>query len=88
MSEKITKFVGKKFNTDLASDLGLSGRMRINVIFKIDKTGNVTSVRARAPHQGLAKEAERVINLLPKMKPSEQRGNPFGSIHFQYDLIQ
>ena len=50
MSEKITKFVGKKFNTDLASDLGLTGRMRINVIFKIDKTGNVTSVRARAPH--------------------------------------
>ena len=76
MSEKITKFVGKKFNTDLASDLGLDGKMRINVIFKIDKTGNVTSVRARAPHPSLAKEAERVINLLPKMKPGRQRGNP------------
>ncbi len=74
MSAKITKFVQKKFNTDLAGDLGLTGRQRINVIFKIDKKGNVVNVRARAPHPRLEKEAARVINLLPKMKPGKQRG--------------
>ncbi|SDR67399.1 protein TonB [Formosa sp. Hel1_31_208] len=74
MSDKISKFVNKKFNTDLAGDLGLSGRQRINVIFKIDKTGNIVGVQARAPHPGLEKEAKRVINLLPKMKPGKQRG--------------
>jgi len=74
MSQKISKFVNRKFNTELAGDLGLSGRQRINVIFKIDKTGNITGVRARAPHPGLEKEAQRVINLLPKMKPGMQRG--------------
>ncbi|WP_418602418.1 energy transducer TonB [Hwangdonia sp.] len=74
MSEKITKFVQKKFNTDLAGDLGLSGRQRINVIFKIDKSGNITGIRSRAPHPALEKEAARVINLLPKMKPGKQRG--------------
>lgn len=74
MSKKISQFVNKKFNTDLASDLGLSGRQRINVIFKIDKTGSIVGVRARAPHPGLEKEAARVINLLPKMKPGKQRG--------------
>ncbi|MCH1547703.1 MAG: energy transducer TonB [Flavobacteriaceae bacterium] len=74
MSEKITRFVQRKFNTDLAGDLGLSGRQRINVIFKIDKTGNVVGVRARAPHPRLEKEAQRVINMLPKMKPGKQRG--------------
>jgi protein TonB len=74
MSDKITDFVQKKFNTDLAGDLGLSGRQRINVIFKIDKNGNVTDVRSRAPHPSLEKEAARVINLLPKMKPGKQRG--------------
>ncbi|NOY47354.1 TonB family protein [hydrothermal vent metagenome] len=74
MSTKITKFVQKKFNTDLAGDLGLTGRQRINVIFKIDKKGNVVNVRARAPHPRLEKEAARVINLLPKMKPGKQRG--------------
>ena len=74
MSSKITKFVQKKFNTDLAGDLGLTGRQRINVVFKIDKNGNVTGVRSRAPHPSLEKEAARVINLLPKMKPGKQRG--------------
>ncbi|GAA0735347.1 MULTISPECIES: energy transducer TonB [Flavobacteriaceae] len=74
MSEKISKFVNKKFNTDLAGELGLSGRQRINVIFKIDKSGNITNIMARAPHPGLEKEAKRVIGLLPKMKPGKQRG--------------
>ncbi|RKE99092.1 energy transducer TonB [Ichthyenterobacterium magnum] len=74
MSDKISKFVNRKFNTDLAGDLGLEGRQRINVIFKIDKNGNITNVRARAPHPGLEKEAKRVIGLLPKMKPGKQRG--------------
>ena len=74
MSDKITKFVQKKFNTDIAGDLGLTGRQRISVIFKIDKSGNVTGVRSRAPHPRLQKEAARVINLLPKMKPGKQRG--------------
>tara|TARA_B100000427_G_scaffold308142_1_gene296148 strand:+ start:376 stop:1089 length:714 start_codon:yes stop_codon:yes gene_type:complete len=74
MSEKIAKFVQRKFNTELAGDLGLTGRQRISVIFKIDKTGVVTGVRARAPHPRLEKEAQRVINLLPKMKPGRQRG--------------
>jgi len=75
MSDKVQKFVNRKFNTDLASDLGLPpGTKRIYVQFKIDKSGNVSSVAARAPHPGLEKEAKRVIGLLPKMKPGKQRG--------------
>ena len=74
MSQKITTFVQRKFNTDLAGDLGLSGRQRISVIFKIDKNGDVVGVRARAPHPRLVKEATRVVNLLPKMKAGKQRG--------------
>lgn len=83
MSEKIAKFVNRKFNTDLASDLGLEGRQRINVIFKIDKTGNIVGIRARAPHPGLEKEAKRVIGMLPKMKPGKQRGK---SVTVPYSL--
>ena len=74
MSERITKHVNKKFNTDMAADLGLTGRQRIAVMFKIDKSGNVTGVRARAAHPALQKEAERVVKSLPKMKPGKQRG--------------
>ena len=75
MNEKVNKFIGKKFNQDLASDLGLApGKKRISVVFKVDKSGNITNIRARGPHPGLEKEAKRVIGLLPKMKPGRQRG--------------
>ena len=74
MSEKISKFVQKRFNTKLARNLGLSGRQRISVIFKIDKLGDVVGIRARAPHPKLEDEAIRVVNLLPKMKPGIQLG--------------
>jgi len=79
LQEKITKHVNRKFNSDLASDLGLSpGVKRIFVMFKIDKRGNITNVQARAPHKRLQEEAIRVINLLPKMIPGKQRGRPVG----------
>lgn len=77
LQTNITKHVNKKFNSELASDLGLSpGVKRIFVMFKIDKNGNITDVMARAPHKRLQEEAIRVINLLPKMEPGKQRGNP------------
>ncbi len=79
LQEKITRHVNRKFNADLASDLGLSpGVKRIFVMFKIDKNGNITNVMARAPHKRLQSEAIRVIKLLPKMIPGKQRGRPVG----------
>lgn len=74
MNEQISKFVAKKFNTDLAGDLGLSGIQKISVYFKIDKNGDIVDVKARAPHPRLEQEAIRVIGLLPKMQPGKQRG--------------
>ena len=74
MSKKITKLVQKEFSVNIARNLGLSGRQRISVIFKINKKGNVVGVRARAPHPNLKKEAIRVVNMLPKMKPGIQKG--------------
>ncbi|RZS98859.1 energy transducer TonB [Aquimarina brevivitae] len=81
MSDKVKKFVTRKFNTDLASELGLSGIQRIYVRFKIDRNGNVTGVQARAPHPRLAKESQRVIGMLPKMTPGKQRGKSVGVLY-------
>ncbi len=79
LQDKITKHVNRKFNADLASDLGLApGVKRIFVMFKIDKSGEITDVMARAPHKRLQEEAIRVVNLLPKMTPGKQRGRPVG----------
>lgn len=73
-SKYIASFVNKNFNTGLAVELGLEGRQRIFVSFKINKQGKVSSASARAPHQGLEEEAVRVIKMLPKMIPGTQKG--------------
>lgn len=76
LNKSIRKLVARKFNSELAGDLGLSGKQKIYVKFKITKTGGIQIVGARAPHKRLEKEARRVVNLLPKMTPGKQRGRP------------
>ncbi|OAB80566.1 energy transducer TonB [Cochleicola gelatinilyticus] len=88
MSEKVQKFVQKKFNTELAGDLGLEGRQRISVQFKIDKSGNIVDVRARAPHPRLEQEAVDVVKALPKMTPGKQRGKAVGVLYALPILFQ
>lgn len=77
-SSQISKFVAKRFNPDLAVDLGLEvgSIQRIIVLFKIDSKGKVTGVKARAPHKRLKEEAIRIISSLPLMTPGKQRGRP------------
>lgn len=76
LNKQMQKHVQRKFNGDLAADLGLSGKQKIYIQFKITKTGGIQIIGARAPHKRLEKEARRVVNLLPKMTPGKQRGRP------------
>ena len=73
MSKKVQAFVGKTFDKEIASDMGISGKIKIMTQFTIDKTGRVTNIRARSKYKELAKEAKRVIRKLPKVKPGQQR---------------
>lgn len=81
MSEKVATFINRKFDKDLAADLGLSGRQRIMVQFKIDHNGKVVDVRARAPHPRLEREAVSVVQSLPDMTPGKQRGKPVSVLY-------
>lgn len=78
MSDKISKLVSRKFNVDIGSEHGISGRQRIYTQFTIDKKGNVTDIKIRGPHSALEREAERVINKIPKMEPGLQQNEPVG----------
>ncbi|WP_203256396.1 energy transducer TonB [Hyunsoonleella ulvae] len=79
MSDAITRLVQRKFNgSDIASRYGLEGKQRISVQFLIDKTGKVTDIKTRAPHEKLEAEAKRVVNKIPDMKPGKQRDRPVG----------
>lgn len=84
MQKKIQEYVAKNFNSNLSQDLGLPlGKKKIFVSFIIDRQGGISSVRSRAPHKRLEKEAERVIRSLPKMKPGTQRGR---KVRVKYSL--
>lgn len=72
---KMQEHITSNFNyPQIALDMGIQGR--VSVIFIIDSKGLTTNVRSRGPDRVLEKEAERIINLLPKMKPGKQRGKP------------
>ncbi|HIE45563.1 MAG TPA: energy transducer TonB [Flavobacteriaceae bacterium] len=86
-NDKINKFVQRKFNADIAQEIGLSeGKKRINVQFIINKQGDIVDVKVRAPHKRLEKEARRVVNLLPKMKPARQ-GNGKARVKFNLPIL-
>ena len=81
-SKKVQKHFSRKFDADLPNELGLSaGRKRVFIGFKIDKTGNIVNVNARAPHPKIKSEVIKVMKQLPRMKPGKQRGKPVGVNH-------
>lgn len=79
LSQKIGKIVAKNFDAEIAQDLGLSpGNKRIFVLFTIDKNGNITNIKTKAPHKRLREEAERVLHKIPQMKPGKFNGKKVG----------
>ena len=78
-SQMVQKHFSRKFDAELPNELGLpAGKKRVFIGFKIDKTGNVVNIQARAPHPKIKKEVIKVMKMLPKMKPGRQRGVAVG----------
>ena len=75
-SDKVVKLVQRKFNTSIAENVGLSGRQRFQILFKIDKLGNVVDIKTNAKHSLLDSEAQRVMNKIPKMIPGKHNQKP------------
>jgi len=80
MQEKISVFIGKKFNIDV-SDQTSGSKQRIIVQFKIATDGQITEVRARAADRALEREAKRVVEKLPDMKPGLQGNVPVNVVY-------
>ncbi len=72
MSSKINSFINNKFRKELLENLKPNETYKIYVNFKIDSNGFVTDVVANSHNENLKKEAQRVINSLPTMKPGKQ----------------
>ena len=82
MSDKMGKLIQRKFNTSVASNLGVEGIQRIDVQFKIDKEGRITDIKTRSPFDLLEREAERVVNKIPQMTPGMQREEPVTVMYY------
>ena len=72
MSNKINKFIQKKFKTDRFNDLKVKGKQIINVQFIINEEGEISNIKAKALNKSLQNEAIRVISKLPNMLPAKQ----------------
>ena len=56
---------------EIAQEMGIEGKVYTH--FTIQKDGSIGGILLRGPDKLLEKEAERIINKLPKMKPGKQR---------------
>tara|TARA_B100000780_G_C21012283_1_gene405437 strand:+ start:1 stop:945 length:945 start_codon:yes stop_codon:yes gene_type:complete len=56
----------------LAQEMAIQGRVFVQFMIGVD--GNITRLRARGADPILGKDAERIILLLPKMKPGKVNG--------------
>ncbi|WP_339610996.1 M56 family metallopeptidase [uncultured Planktosalinus sp.] len=74
MSENLNTLIIENFNSKVAKGLGLNGRVKLSVQFKIDEQGNVVDILSRAPIAALEEEARRVVGLIPQMQPGKQDG--------------
>ena len=70
---KIKDLVNNNFNTEQYSKLGIIGKQRILIKFEINKEGNITNIKVRAPHSELEKEAIRVVKKFPKFIPAKHQ---------------
>ena len=81
MSEQITNFVNKNFDTNAVKPYAEKGTNRIYVRFAITKNGTIENIQARASSAELVEEGKRVVAMLPKMKPGEKDGQPVNVIY-------
>ncbi|MDP5082088.1 MAG: energy transducer TonB [Winogradskyella sp.] len=88
--EKMQEHLLKNFKYPVAAqELSIQGR--VFVFFIIDSNGKVSKIKSRGPDQLLEKESERIISLLPTMKPGKQRNKSVSvpySIPINFQLRQ
>ncbi|NQY07020.1 MAG: energy transducer TonB [Flavobacteriaceae bacterium] len=71
---KVSEFVMNNFDKKVANSQNLSGNHKIKIAFVISRSGEVSDVTASTSNSALAKEAERIVNLLPRMTPAQHSG--------------
>ena len=77
----INRHVAKKFNINLASELSLSGKIKIDIEFVIDTDGKPINITANGGPEIMNQNAIEVIGLLPDFKPGTKNGKPVNVLY-------
>lgn len=78
-NEEMFKFLRENIKYPEDAD-GAHGRVIVN--FVVDKDGSISDIKVvRGVHPSLDAEAVRVVKLMPKWKPAENRGMPVRSVY-------
>lgn len=72
--EFINGYINRKLNTDLVSELGLTGFVKIEVTFTIDKEGRSKNISATGGPEIMNQNAVEVIETLPQLSPAMNNG--------------
>ena len=73
-TQKVHKFVIRKFDYDIGAKENLSGRVRIYCQFTVSGNGDIVDIKTRTTNKALKQEAMKVISQLPVMKPGKEKG--------------
>ena len=81
----ILNHVNRKLNTNLVSELGLTGFFRIDVTFTIDKEGKPKNVSASGGPEIMNQNAVEVIQALPTFTPAMHKGEA-AEVYFKFPI--
>ncbi|WP_439132141.1 energy transducer TonB [Polaribacter sp.] len=73
--KRIQSIIQENFDITVMKNLGLqNGKYKIFTQFTIDKDGNTTAIKVKAPHTNIEKEVRKILQKLPQFIPGKQAG--------------
>ena len=73
--------ITRKFNTNLAAELRLTGLTKLQIEFIVDKQGKVVNTNVTGGHPKLIEHSKLVVGLLPDFEPATLEGIPVNVRH-------
>lgn len=83
VSDTVMDFFMRKFNTDIAADLALTGLIKNKIDFIVNKEGNIINIELTTVNPELSNEIKRTLNQLPKFIPARHNGK---NVHSKYSF--
>ncbi len=76
-SNWIKELFAQNFDTNIVKQIDApKGRLKIIVLFVLNRKGGLEAIRVRTPYDEIKKEAKRILAFIPSFTPAEYDGKP------------